>query len=151
MKTFSPEISLCLLILFLISQQLLFYFLFCYKILTKQVTAMKTKLILSFLFIILSITACNTTEPPPPPDGEKPTLELTLEDVSCTEAWIELTTTNLQLPTTITLKQIDPAGDTSLSNLKSQYSRLTALRRFPVTKPNIQISYNHTIIQPYKQ
>ena len=111
MKTFSPEISLSLLILFLISQQLLFYYLFCYKILTKQVTAMKTKLILSFLFIILSITACNTTEPPPPPDGEKPTLELTLEDVSCIEAWIKLKTTNLQLPATITLKQFNPTGD----------------------------------------
>jgi hypothetical protein len=95
-----------------ISQLLPYYFLFCYKILTKQVTAMKTKPILSFLFIILSITACNTTEPPPPPDGEKPTLTLRLEDVSCTEAWIELTTTNLQLPATVTLKQFNPTGDT---------------------------------------
>ena len=100
MKTFSPEISLSLLILFLISQQLLFYYLFCYKILTKQVTAMNTKIILSFLLIIFSITACNTTEPP-----EGQSLNLKLEDVSCTEAWITLTTTNLQLPTTLLLKQ----------------------------------------------
>jgi hypothetical protein len=66
-------------------------------------------LIISCALIFIS---CNTTEPPPPPDGEKPTLELKLEDVSCTEAWIELTTTNLQLPTTLTLKQINPTGDT---------------------------------------
>lgn len=63
--------------------------------------------IVFFIFIILSrfFQSCNTTEPPPPPDGEKPTLELTLEDLSCTEAWITLKTTNLQLPTTIQLKQ----------------------------------------------
>jgi len=64
--------------------------------------------IVFFIFIILSrfFQSCNTTEPPPPPpDGEKPTLELTLEDLSCTEAWITLKTTNLQLPATIQLKQ----------------------------------------------
>jgi hypothetical protein len=85
---------------------------------------MKTRLILSFLFIILSITACNTTEPPPP--CEKPTLALKLEDVSCTEAWIELTTTNLQLPATITIKQINPTGDTlsQVSILNTQDSLL---------------------------
>lgn len=54
---------------------------------------------LFLLLILISITRCNTTEPPP--DGQAITLEL--EDVSCTEAWITLTTTNLQLPTNITL------------------------------------------------
>ncbi|MCW8813502.1 MAG: hypothetical protein OQK65_08215, partial [Chlorobium sp.] len=53
----------------------------------------------------LLLKSCNTTEPPPPPNGEKPILELKLEDVSCTEAWITLTTTNLQHPTELTLKQ----------------------------------------------
>jgi hypothetical protein len=57
----------------------------------------------------LLLKSCNTVDPPP---GDKPTLTLKLEDVSCTEAWIELTTTNLQLPATITLKQINPNGDT---------------------------------------
>ena len=59
------------------------------------------QLLLSFLFLI-GISGCNSIEPPPP-NGEKPTLTLKLEDVSCIEAWIELTTTNLQLPTTVTL------------------------------------------------
>ena len=44
-------------------------------------------------FLLLFILSCNTTEQPPR-DGEKPTLTLTLEDVSCTEAWI-----NYLLPT----------------------------------------------------
>ena len=78
---------------------------------------MKTKLILSFLFIILSITACNTTEPPPPPpDGEKPTLALALDDASFTEAWLQLTTKDLELPAELTLKQYNPTGD-SLSKI----------------------------------
>ena len=45
---------------------------------------------------------CNSVEPPL---GDKPKLLLALKDVSCTETWIELTTTNLQLPATISLKQ----------------------------------------------
>ena len=57
----------------------------------------------------LLLKSCNTVDPPP---GEKPTLALKLEDVSCTEAWIELTTTNIPLPATITLKQTNPTGDT---------------------------------------
>ena len=66
-------------------------------------------LVISFALLLKS---CNTTEPPPPPpNGDKPTLELTLEDVSCIETWIKLKTTNLQLPATITLKQINPTGD----------------------------------------
>ncbi len=60
------------------------------------------KQIYSFLifFILLLCTAsCNTVDPPP----DKTVLTLTLEDVSCTEAWIQLTTNNLQLPATINL------------------------------------------------
>ncbi|QKJ96351.1 MAG: glucosyl transferase [Ignavibacteriota bacterium] len=85
------------------------------------------RVIFGALIISLSLLlqACNTTDPPPP-DGEKATLELKLEDVSCIEAWIELTTTNLQLPATITLEQINPAGDTlsHISILNTQDSLL---------------------------
>ena len=59
--------------------------------------------------IIIFFSECNTTEPPP---GEKPTLTLKLEDASCTEAWITLTTTNLQLPATVTLKQDNQTRNT---------------------------------------
>lgn len=65
MKIFSPEISLSLLILFLISQQLLYYFLFCTQVLNKRVTVMRTKAILTFLLLLVITTGCNSVEPPP--------------------------------------------------------------------------------------
>ena len=49
--------------------------------------------------VITFLISCNTVEPPP----DKAVLTLTLEDVSCTEAWITLTTANLQLPATLNL------------------------------------------------
>ena len=69
--------------------------------------------VLLIITLSLFIISCNTTEPPPPPDDEKPTLTLKLEDVSCIEAWITLTTTNIQLPANIALEQISPTGDTT--------------------------------------
>ena len=111
MNRLSPENNTNLLIPLLITNLLLFYFLFCLEILIKQVTVMNTKIILSFLLIIFSITACDTTEPPPPPDGEKPTLALAIDDASCTEAWLQLTTKDLELPAELTLKQYNPTGD----------------------------------------
>ena len=56
---------------------------------------------LYFILITLALFNCNTTEPPI--NGKEITLKL--EDVSCTEAWISLTTTNLQIPAIVTLKQ----------------------------------------------
>ncbi len=91
-------------------------------------TIIKIVLILNAVAIYNS---CNTTEPPPPPpNGDKPTLELTLEDVSCIEAWIALTTTNFTLPAELVLKQINPTGDTlsQVSILNTKYSRLITLR-----------------------
>ncbi len=55
--------------------------------------------LIGYLFTLIS---CNTTEPPPTGKGSA---ALTLEDVSCTEAWLSLTTTNIQLPTAIDLIQ----------------------------------------------
>lgn len=72
---------------------------------------MNRKIILFIVQVFLGLTGCNTTEPPPP-DGEKPTLALKLEDVSCTEAWIELNTTNLQLPAEINLIKNDNVAQT---------------------------------------
>ncbi|GAB4287696.1 MAG: hypothetical protein Kow0098_04620 [Ignavibacteriaceae bacterium] len=73
---------------------------------------MKSLLEILAILILIFLNDCNTTDPPPPPqNGEEPTLELTVEDVSCTEAWITLTTNNLQLPTTVTLYK-DTVGQT---------------------------------------
>ena len=52
-----------------------------------------------FFLILLFTASCNTVDPPP----DKTVLTLTLEDVSCTEAWITLTTNNLQLPAALNL------------------------------------------------
>ena len=105
------------------------------------------RVIFGALIISLSLLlqACNTTDPPPP-DGEKATLELKLEDVSCIEAWIELTTTNLQLPATITLEQINPAGDTTshIAILNTQDSLLY----IDSLLPNQTYKF-HTTIQAY--
>jgi hypothetical protein len=77
---------------------------------------------LSLLLILFGMACCNTTEPP----DENQSVNLTLEDVSCTEAWITLTTTNLPLPTTINLKQTNPNGDTKsqILNLNTKDSLL---------------------------
>ena len=69
-----------------------------------------------FFLLLLCTASCNTTEPPTPPDEPIPVLKLELEDVSCTEAWITLTTTDLILPAELTLKQYNPTGD-SLSQV----------------------------------
>jgi hypothetical protein len=64
---------------------------------------------LNFVFIIILIFVhCDTTEPP----GNKASLTLTLEDVSCTEAWLTLKTTDIPLPTSVVLKQNDIARTT---------------------------------------
>lgn len=72
----------------------------------------------SFLFLNLNLflnLSCNTTEPPPP-DETKPTLTLELDDAHCTEAWLQLTTKDLELPAELILKQYHPTGD-SLSQI----------------------------------
>jgi hypothetical protein len=97
-------------------------------------------LVSSLLFF--TMLNCNTTEPPPPPDGEKTTLELKLEDVSCIEAWIKLTTTNLELPATLTLKQFNPNGDTisQILNLNTQDSLLYVDSLLPNKNYQYQVS-----------
>jgi hypothetical protein len=64
----------------------------------------KSGFVIILIFLCLVLSSCNSVDPPPP-NGEKPTLTLELEDISCIEAWIKLTTTNIQLPASITLQQ----------------------------------------------
>ena len=67
------------------------------------------KAILSLLLILLlKITiSCDTTEPI---SGK--TLTLELKDVSCTEAWLQFTSTGLELPNTLTLYVDDKINET---------------------------------------
>jgi hypothetical protein len=64
---------------------------------------MKLKQTMLLIFIIILIfLRCDTTEPP-----NNVAITLNVEDVSCTEAWLKLTTTNLPLPVSVALKQND--------------------------------------------
>jgi hypothetical protein len=69
---------------------------------------MKKKVLFYLTFVLISFISCNTTEPP----SDKVELLLKVEDVSCAETWLALTTTNLQLPITIELKQDDQVRTT---------------------------------------
>jgi len=92
------------------------------------------------LTIFFSAVSCDTNEPP-----TNSNILLKLEDVSCTEAWIEITTTNLTLPTTVTLKQTNPTGDT-----KSQILNLNtkdSLLYIDSLLPNKSYQYQVTSIQ----
>jgi len=62
-----------------------------------------THKIFLFNFFVLPFffATCNSVEPPP----QEKTITLTQEDVSCIETWLKLTTTNIQLPATLTLKK----------------------------------------------
>jgi len=64
----------------------------------KNQLANKIFAFITLLLLLLPQYACNTTEPP-----SNQTLLLKLEDVSCTEAWIQFSSTNIQIPNNITL------------------------------------------------
>jgi hypothetical protein len=95
--------------------------------------------IVSVLIISLGLLlkSCDTADPP-----DNKSLTLKLEDVSCTEAWIELTTNNLQLPTTVTLRQTNPTGDTKsqILNLNTQDSLLYIDSLLPNTSYQYKVS-----------
>ncbi len=59
----------------------------------------------ALLFSTLFLFSCKKDNPIPPED--QPQINLTLEDTSCTEAWLKLTTANINLPAEVSLKQDD--------------------------------------------
>jgi hypothetical protein len=67
---------------------------------------MKRYLFTAFFFLFLG-EGCKKeppVEPPPPPTHQK-TMYLTVEDVSCTEAWLKVSLTDLNDPRTIAITQ----------------------------------------------
>jgi hypothetical protein len=78
--------------------------------------------VLSFFFFIF-FSNCDTTDPPKP-DNRK--IILTFEDASCIEAWITLTTENVQLPADINVTTTDEDGNSKshISILSTQDSLL---------------------------
>lgn len=71
-----------------------------------------------FLSILLSTASCNTTEPPDPPITPQPKATLTVQDVSCLEAWIKLELENIELPVDINVFQ-DSIPILEINNLTS--------------------------------
>ncbi len=61
----------------------------------------------SILLLLLTLVTCSSPTQPPAGTG----IMLVTEDVSSVEAWIRLTTNNLQLPATVTLKQSATGGN----------------------------------------
>jgi hypothetical protein len=97
-------------------------------------------LVTVLLFSALIIFSCKKNNPIPPEN--QPQLDLSLTDTSCTEAWLKLTTTNINLPAKVTLKQDDSVVQTiSLTSADTMLYVDSLL-------PNHTYKF-HTIIQPY--
>ncbi len=106
--------------------------------------------LLFFISTFIISISCDSTEPPPP-DETKPTLTLAIDDASCTEAWLELKTKNLELPAELTLKQYNPTGDSSTQYfvLNTQDSLLYIDSLLPNQNYSFQVS--HTIASSLRQ
>ncbi len=100
----------------------------------------KKIVVLLFVFIGL-LQSCNTTEPPL---AEK-VITLTLEDASSIEAWVTLTTNNLQLPATITLKQSASGGNAVTQDIILSYADTVIY--IDSLLPNTNYNFQASIIQ----
>ena len=67
---------------------------------------LKIKIALLPSILITLLQSCNSIEPPP----DNVTISLSLADAGSIEAWIKLTTTNLQFPATVTLNKNNAVG-----------------------------------------
>ena len=56
-----------------------------------------------FFTVLLTFGLFSCTKDNPVPPDQQPQINLTLEDVSCTEAWLKLTTANITLPADVVL------------------------------------------------
>lgn len=95
---------------------------------------MSKKIVVLIFSSIIFILSCNTTQPPP---LEK-AITLTLEDAACNEAWIRLTTTNFQLPASLTFKQNEQTRN--IINLVSADTLLYINSLLPKTTYTFQAS-----------
>ena len=107
----------------------------------------------SIIFLLFIITSCDSTEPPTPPVEPIPVVELKLDDTSCTEAWLQLTTKDLTLPAELTLKQFNPNGDSvsQIFSLNTQDSLLYIDSLLPNQTYHIQVSSIQYQVSSIKQ
>ena len=96
----------------------------------------KPKYVFLNLFFLFSLLSCNTTDPILEPD-----LKLELKDVSCTEAWLQLSTNNIQLPATINLLKNNSVTQTFSLNTKDSLLYIDSLL------PNQNYSFQVSSIQ----
>lgn len=108
--------------------------------------------ILTSLLLLIIVVSCNTTDPTPP-DETKPTLTLAIDDASCTEVWLQLTTKDLTLPAELTLKQYNPSGDslTQTFSLSTQDSLLYIDSLLPNQTYQYQVSSGQYQVSSIKQ
>ena len=106
---------------------------------------MKILLLTAAIFISsLVLFSCKKDNPIPPED--QPQISLTLEDTSCTEAWLKLTTTNISLPAEVNLYRTEADGISK--DERFFLSTTDTLLYVDSLLPNH--SYNfHTTIQTY--
>ncbi len=95
---------------------------------------------LTLLILISLLTSCNTTEPP-----NNQSLSLKLEDVSCTEAWVQLTTNKIQLPAVINLIKTDASGNSK--DVKFYVSTEDTLLNIDSLLPNQNYTFQASSIQ----
>ena len=93
------------------------------------------KLFVSLLFAMLLLNvSCNTTEPTPPNNG---TLNISLTDVSCTEAWISLKSNGVTFPVNVNFLA-DGSTVAQLNNLNSSDTTVYIDSLLPNKTYNIQ-------------
>ncbi|HCY76333.1 MAG TPA: glucosyl transferase [Ignavibacteriales bacterium] len=93
----------------------------------------KLKIFLIITLLVFIQVSCNTTDP-----KVEPELLLKLEDVSCTEAWLQLSTNNIQLPATINLLKNNSVAQTL--NLSTTDSLLYIDSLLPNQNYSFQVS-----------
>jgi hypothetical protein len=74
-----------------------------------RTATMKQFLLMSIILVCISLTALKCKDEPTKP--QQPQIQLTIEDVSCTEVWLKLSVTNVSNPI-VMLKRDDTAIDT---------------------------------------
>ena len=107
------------------------------KIAFLKIFSVKIKVFLLLCLLFLTQLSCSTTDPKLEPD-----LKLELKDVSCTEAWLQLTTNNIQLPATINLFKNNTVVQTFSLSTKDSLLYIDSLL------PNQTYRF-HTTIQSY--
>ena len=113
------------------------------------------------IFVLYGFNSCSTTEPPP---GNNGNASLYLEDVSCTEAWIKISITNITLPVSAKLLKDDSLvqninltrADTILyvdSLLPNQtynfYTTIESSNQSPITTNQLQVTTLDTTSNDY--